>query len=298
MWLSRSECRQLTRYIRCMCRYISHALCEPHRWNAYKENYITYHREELIRYINKKTQHSSRPPTSPGNTTDTLLKTSTLNEIFKIAIATFINLFRIAHWIDDTVFATAIINLQRADQAISSSNIIPHDGLESNSLVVERNNLLDVRSDIQNYLLASGIRDSGDIWPTDDGEHFPTRNEQINNSFRETKWIGRIKNASYVVTLHQPLCGDSLTLYVNTVSKIIRDVRFSGEMCVVCRACSSMLCDAIIDQDINYSASLNIDKIIGFSLDELTIDRQPCAELCLQALRSMVENESNTFRDT
>jgi len=44
---------------------------------------------------------------------------------------------------------------------------------------------------------------------------------------------------------HNPLCGDRLTLYVDTDGESIRDIRFDGSGCAISKASASLMTEAV-----------------------------------------------------
>ena len=58
-----------------------------------------------------------------------------------------------------------------------------------------------------------------------------------------------------------PLCGDSIDLYLNIDDKKITDVKFDGKGCAICMACSSVLTEMIKGKD--------LDDVKKFEKDEL-----------------------------
>lgn len=54
-----------------------------------------------------------------------------------------------------------------------------------------------------------------------------------------------IEGASHLANGRNPLCGDTLVLYVVVDGETIRDVAFQGEGCAISTASASMLTDAV-----------------------------------------------------
>lgn len=55
---------------------------------------------------------------------------------------------------------------------------------------------------------------------------------------------------------HNPLCGDRLTLYVDTDGKTIRDIKFEGSGCAISKASASLMTEAIKGMDLAESEKL------------------------------------------
>ncbi|HEX6850299.1 MAG TPA: SUF system NifU family Fe-S cluster assembly protein [Candidatus Polarisedimenticolaceae bacterium] len=54
-----------------------------------------------------------------------------------------------------------------------------------------------------------------------------------------------IEGASHLANGRNPLCGDTLVLYLAVDGDVIRDVAFQGEGCAISTASASMLTDAV-----------------------------------------------------
>ena len=57
--------------------------------------------------------------------------------------------------------------------------------------------------------------------------------------------FGKLEQASCCAEGHNPLCGDRLTLYLNTDEGKVTDVRFEGSGCAISTASASMMTEAL-----------------------------------------------------
>jgi len=55
---------------------------------------------------------------------------------------------------------------------------------------------------------------------------------------------------------HNPLCGDRLTVYVETRDGKVRDVRFEGDGCAISVASASLMTEAVRDQSVDAAHAL------------------------------------------
>jgi nitrogen fixation NifU-like protein len=55
----------------------------------------------------------------------------------------------------------------------------------------------------------------------------------------------RIEHADRTARGHNPLCGDQLTLFLQTDGEVIRDIAFQGDGCAISRASASLLTEAL-----------------------------------------------------
>ena len=86
-----------------------------------------------------------------------------------------------------------------------------------------------------------------------------------------------------------PLCGDSIDLYLNIDDKKITDVKFDGKGCAICMACSSVLTDMIKGKDLDAVQKFEKDELLSELGLEHLIKTSPvrikCALLSLKALK-------------
>lgn len=59
---------------------------------------------------------------------------------------------------------------------------------------------------------------------------------------------GKLKDADLNLTVHNPLCGDRITVYVNLVEDRISDFSHETKACVLCQASASILGECSIGE--------------------------------------------------
>ena len=62
---------------------------------------------------------------------------------------------------------------------------------------------------------------------------------------RKPRNFGKLEGASSEAQGFNPLCGDSVTVYLTTDGGIVRDVRFQGQGCAISTASASLMTEAI-----------------------------------------------------
>ncbi|MBE7499145.1 MAG: SUF system NifU family Fe-S cluster assembly protein [Verrucomicrobiales bacterium] len=62
---------------------------------------------------------------------------------------------------------------------------------------------------------------------------------------RSPRNFRRIEHANRLARGHNPLCGDQLTLFLQTEGDVIRDIAFQGDGCAISRASASLLTEAL-----------------------------------------------------
>ncbi|MEW6045286.1 MAG: Fe-S cluster assembly sulfur transfer protein SufU [Bacillota bacterium] len=69
--------------------------------------------------------------------------------------------------------------------------------------------------------------------------------EVILDHYKSPRNKGHLGHADASVHLHNPLCGDEITLELIADGDIIREVRFTGQGCSISQASASMLTEAV-----------------------------------------------------
>ena len=105
----------------------------------------------------------------------------------------------------------------------------------------------------------------------------PIYTEMIIEYSRNPSNFGKIENPHIQRHDSNPLCGDSIDLYVNVDGTKISDVKFNGKGCAICMACTSVLTEMIKGK--------NLEEVKNFKKDDLL------AELGLEHL---IKNKSST----
>ncbi len=86
-----------------------------------------------------------------------------------------------------------------------------------------------------------------------------------------------------------PMCGDTITLQMNVNNNAISDIKWNGEGCTICKACTSVLTQMIKGQDIEFAKNLKKEEILSELGLQHLIKQSPvrikCALLSLKALK-------------
>jgi len=89
----------------------------------------------------------------------------------------------------------------------------------------------------------------------------PYYTEMIIEYSRNTSNFGKIENPHIHRHDSNPLCGDSIDLYVNVDGNKITEVKFDGKGCAICMACTSVLTEMIKGK--------NLEEVKNFKKDDL-----------------------------
>jgi len=100
---------------------------------------------------------------------------------------------------------------------------------------------------------------------------------------------GTIENPDISQHDSNPMCGDSITLQMNVKDDSISDVKWDGEGCTICKACTSVLTQMVKGKTVDYAKDLKKEEILSELGLEYLIDQSPvrikCALLSLKVLK-------------
>ena len=80
--------------------------------------------------------------------------------------------------------------------------------------------------------------------------------ELILDHYRSPRNRGPLPDASVTVHLHNPLCGDEITLSLRVEGNRIQQARFAGHGCSISQASASMLTEAVKGRSLDEARSL------------------------------------------
>ncbi len=106
---------------------------------------------------------------------------------------------------------------------------------------------------------------------------------------RLSTWRGAVATPSHSGYARNPLCGDEVSVDVDVVEEIIRQMRFRGQGCVVSQACASMLCESAEGKSVEDVLKATPEELMEFEIRELTMNRQRCALVGYEALMQVIK---------
>ena len=89
----------------------------------------------------------------------------------------------------------------------------------------------------------------------------PIYTEMIIEYSRNPSNYGKLENPQITRHDSNPLCGDSIDLYLNINDNKISDVKFDGKGCAICMACSSVLTEMIKGKDLSDVKKFQKDEL-------------------------------------
>jgi len=90
----------------------------------------------------------------------------------------------------------------------------------------------------------------------------PIYTEMIIEYSRNPSNFGKIENPHIHRHDSNPLCGDSIDLYVNVDGNKITEVKFDGKGCAICMACTSVLTEMIKGKNLEGSKKFQKRRLV------------------------------------
>jgi nitrogen fixation NifU-like protein len=113
-------------------------------------------------------------------------------------------------------------------------------------------------------------------------------NEKILEHFRNPHNAGNLADASAVVEVSNPVCGDTMRLSVRMRDGRVAEARFKAQGCVASIAAGSVLTDLLADRSLRDAHEIKAGAI-SRALGELPPGTMHAAELAIDALTAVLE---------
>ncbi len=133
----------------------------------------------------------------------------------------------------------------------------------------------------------------------------PLYTEIIIDEAKNPQNEGKLENPDISQHDSNPMCGDSITLQINIKDDTISDIKWHGDGCTICKACTSVLTQLIKGKNFDHAKNIKKEEILSeLGLDYLVKQspvRIKCALLSLKTLKlglysylaSKIENASS-----
>jgi len=112
--------------------------------------------------------------------------------------------------------------------------------------------------------------------------------EQVLDHFHHPRNVGEIETPSAVAEASNPVCGDTLKLWILVLDGRIAEVTFKVQGCVPAVACASWLTEAIKDKPMTEIVALGSEEIER-GLGSLPQASRHASTLAVNALRKALE---------
>lgn len=117
--------------------------------------------------------------------------------------------------------------------------------------------------------------------------------EKILDHYKNPRNAGVLQDADCVYHLDNPLCGDSVDVFIKLRDNSIEEVRFQAEGCAISIAAMSMLSEKIKWMTRAAVLKMSEDDIIALLGISLTVSRIKCGMLGLSAVQSALKKYGN-----
>lgn len=114
-------------------------------------------------------------------------------------------------------------------------------------------------------------------------------NDLIVENFSSPEYVGEIENPDFILKLGNPVCGDTIHVFVTMVDDKVSEIRFQSWGCATSIATANIFCAAINDKtvdEINATQVSDVDNMLG--------ELEPSQYHCLEMLRSLYEKFSSS----
>ncbi|HZT71665.1 MAG TPA: iron-sulfur cluster assembly scaffold protein [Terriglobia bacterium] len=121
--------------------------------------------------------------------------------------------------------------------------------------------------------------------------------EQVLDHFHHPRNVGEIERATAVIETSNPVCGDTMKLWLAVREGIIRDVKFKVQGCIPAIACASWLTEAVKGKSLQEAGSITPQEIEA-GLGGLPLASRHASALVIAALRKALEGvNAHNVRD-
>lgn len=115
------------------------------------------------------------------------------------------------------------------------------------------------------------------------------RMEVLLDHYRSPHNYGRIENPTAELMEYNPVCGDTVQIFLMVENRKIREIKFMGRGCSVSQGSASMLTDLVGGKTVDEAMSITPEQIIDMIGLPLGPSREKCALLPLNALQKCLK---------
>ena len=116
--------------------------------------------------------------------------------------------------------------------------------------------------------------------------------EEIMDHIKNPKNVGIISNYTSKVTVLNTNCGDKITLYINTDSGIISDIKYVSDGCAISTASASIISEKLKGKPVSDIECLSEQDILDNFYNNLTPARKKCALLIYSGLKKVLKQNA------
>jgi nitrogen fixation NifU-like protein len=112
--------------------------------------------------------------------------------------------------------------------------------------------------------------------------------EKLLDYFENPRCVGELDDADATAEVSNPVCGDSLKLWVRIADGRVADARFKAQGCPAAIATSSFATEMLIGMDLESARAITREQIAD-ALGGLPPSKIHCSVLASDAIRSALE---------
>lgn len=116
--------------------------------------------------------------------------------------------------------------------------------------------------------------------------------ERLMDHYRHPRHRGIIEKPDFSSGVHNPSCGDSLSVTGQINGGIITAIAFDGFGCVISQATASILAEAVYQKSVDYALKFDKDALIALVSVQCGPTRLKCVLLALDALHGALNAQS------
>jgi nitrogen fixation NifU-like protein len=113
--------------------------------------------------------------------------------------------------------------------------------------------------------------------------------ENVMKHFLNPKNMGEIKNADSTAQVTNPICSDTMKVYLKIKNNKIIDAKFQTMGCAAAIASSDVACDLAKGKTLKQAETISKDKILK-ALGGLPSEKKHCSLLGQDALKKAIKN--------
>jgi nitrogen fixation NifU-like protein len=117
--------------------------------------------------------------------------------------------------------------------------------------------------------------------------------EKLLDYFENPRCVGEIEDADGIAEVSNPVCGDSLKLWVRIAGGRIADARFKAQGCPAAIATSSFATEMMIGMDLESARRITREEIAD-ALGGLPASKVHCSVLAADAIRSALDSANRS----
>lgn len=118
--------------------------------------------------------------------------------------------------------------------------------------------------------------------------------QELLDIYKHPSNFGTLTDATVAVTQANPMCGDTVILYLKLTKDRITNAMFSGSSCAVGVISASLFTEFIIGKTLTEARAITKADVLALMQVELTTSRVKCALLIYEAFEKALQTYDST----